>query len=575
MLAAAPHRGSQVELRSVGEATIGISTDADDRDAWLAASNGSCAAFVGSLDNVRELAQIFGATVSAPAEIDPAGVLLRAFSAWGTEAFNRLRGVFSAVVVDGSEVHCARDHLGLRPLYYRRDGDEFFVATEAKQVAAGSGISREPDVEAIEDLFYGRLTPETAALKGISRLPRASVASVSRGKVSSARYWNPRALLETASLSPSETLERLAELLERVVERSVTGRDAVSLSGGIDSPTIAALAAPQHERIGGRPLQALSSVYPAYPTVDERRYTELVADYLGLPLETYEPSAQPLDQAQLWVDRTDGPSETLSLPELAENYTRARLIGARTVLTGELAEWVFTFGAHLIGHFILHGRVRPAAAWLREQRTYAGSWRQVARIVAPSLTPPLPARLYLNLRGRSVGQAPPWIDPAQTGDRFRPDLARPTRRRWLEHQVDPLLSPAATSFDADEICAAHCGIHVKRPLADIDLWEFLLSLPAERKFPNSVPKALIRDVMRGRLPDEILDRKDKTGFSAWVLGTADWSGLRRWLRDPDPPISGVNYPLLLDAIDRRRMGVLELMWAYDLARVHAFLDLWR
>jgi hypothetical protein len=155
----------------------------------------------------------------------------------------------------------------------------------------------------------------------------------------------------------------------------------------------------------------------------------------------------------------------------------------------------------------------------------------------------------------------------------RTDLGIPARRRWLDRQLDPLLTPAATSFDADEVCSAWCGVSVRRPLADVDLWEFLLSLRAEEKFPGALPKVLIRDVMRGRLPDEILDRRDKTGFSAWVLGTADYDGLRRWLSDPEPRITGVDYPALMERIEQRGMNPLELIWAYDLARIHAFLEL--
>lgn len=577
MLQAAPHRGAVLEVREAGTWVVGVSRDPDLPDAWLVSENGSTAAFAGALDNADELARDLAREGPPLGDApDPAQIVLRAFGRWGSGAFARLRGAFTVALVVDSTLHCARDQLGLRPLFYRDQDGRFFAATEAKQVLAGAGVAREPDVEAVEELFYGRLSSETTALRGVSRFPRASAAVIrSGGHAAFSSYWDPRPLLESARLTPGETRERLAELLETVIARSVTGATVVSLSGGIDSPTIAAVAARRHLELTGRPLPALSSVYPNHPTVDERRYTELVASYLGLPLETYVPSSQPLDDVQTWVDLVDGPVETLSLPELAENYRRARALGASTVLTGEMAEWVFTFGAHLIGHFILHGRVRAATSWLREQRSYGGSWRQIARIVAPSLTPPAAARWYLRRRQGAMGMAPAWIDQSQTGEGIRLDLARPARKRWLENQLDPLLTPPTTSLDADEICAAFCGVQVKRPLADLDLWEFLLSLPAERKFPNSVPKSLIRDVMRGRLPDEILDRRDKTGFSAWVLGTADWAGLRRWLSNPDPPLTGVDYKLLLDSIDRRQMHVLELMWAYDLARAHAFLDLWR
>jgi hypothetical protein len=115
---------------------------------------------------------------------------------------------------------------------------------------------------------------------------------------------------------------------------------------------------------------------------------------------------------------------------------------------------------------------------------------------------------------------------------------------------------------------------VRRPLADVDLWEFVLTLPAEIKFPNALPKSLLRESVRGRLPDAILDRQDKTFFDDFALRTADYDGLRRWIVETDAQLAGVDYALLAERIEARDMAVVELLWAYDLARAHAFLGLW-
>ena len=115
---------------------------------------------------------------------------------------------------------------------------------------------------------------------------------------------------------------------------------------------------------------------------------------------------------------------------------------------------------------------------------------------------------------------------------------------------------------------------MRRPLVDVDLWEFVLSLPAEIKFPDAVPKSLLRESLRGRLPDELLDRKDKTFFNDFALRTADYDGIRRLALDSEQRIHGVDYELLRARVEAQSMGVVELLWAYDLARAHAFLGLW-
>jgi hypothetical protein len=113
---------------------------------------------------------------------------------------------------------------------------------------------------------------------------------------------------------------------------------------------------------------------------------------------------------------------------------------------------------------------------------------------------------------------------------------------------------------------------VRHPLADIDLWEFFLSLPAEVLYPDTTPKSFIRQTMRGLLPDEILDRKDKTVFDENVLATAPWDRLYQRLSSPDVRIAGIDYELLRDRIHARILQPVELVWAFDLATVHAFLE---
>ena len=443
-------------------------------------------------------------------------------------------------------------------------------------MAAGAGIAREPDVDAVEAMFFGRFDARGTMLRGIDRFPRASTARIGPdGRAAFRRYWDPEPLLESARITLPEAREHLTELLDRAVARTLTGADAISLSGGIDSPTIAAFAAPRTVELTGEPLQAVSSVYPEDPGVDESHWIELVSERLGLRLHAYTPTSKPLDDAERWVDVLDGPVDTMSIPELAENYTVARELGARSVLTGEMAEWVFTFGQHLIGHLVLHGRVRASTAWVRDQRARGVSWSRVARRAGPSLLSPRLALGYRRLRGREdFRQLPSWVDPDAAGSPGpRPDLARPARRRWLEHQLDPLVGVGAYSFDADALCAAVCGVHVRRPLVDVDLWEFVLSLPAEVKFPDALPKSLLRESVRGRLPDELLDRTDKTFFNDFALRTADYEGIRRLALASELRIEGVDYALLAERVEARDLDVVELLWAYDLARAHAFLEL--
>lgn len=580
MLAASTAPAGLPEVHSAGRATFAAANHPDLVESWVAADGDALAVFAGTLDNRAELDDELAVGVAGGASADPARTVLAAFRAWRERAPARLRGVFSGAVFDGTTLWCFRDQLGFRPFFFRDDSRAFLAASEAKQVAAGAGIARRPDVEAAESVFFVRLEERRTTLEGVERFPKASLAVVEQAASARIRrYWDPARLVESTSLTVGEACERLAGVLDAAVSRAVTGNDAVSLSGGLDSPTVAAFAAPRHLALSGRPLQALSAVYPRHPSVDERPLIEAVARHLGLTLHTYEQASGPLDDLALWVNALDGPWDTLPIPEVAESYGHARRVGATTVLTGELAEYVWTVRDHLIGHLVARGRVRPAAEWVRARRRRGLGWRSIAREAAPSLTPALLARLYVrarreHFRARDLRLLPPWVDPAQFDALGAPrELATPARDRWRQAQLAPFGSFAWTGFEADALCAARLGVQVRRPLADVDLWEFFLALPAETKFPDLTPKSLVRRTMDGRLPDEIVHRRRKTFFDEHVLESADFEGLRRWLHRPAHRVRGVDYPLLERRLERRELGLFELIWAYNLARVHAFLGL--
>jgi asparagine synthase (glutamine-hydrolysing) len=130
------------------------------------------------------------------------------------------------------------------------------------------------------------------------------------------------------------------------------------------------------------------------------------------------------------------------------------------------------------------------------------------------------------------------------------------------------------TMEADELCSALSGVSVRRPFADIDLWEFFLSLRAEDKYPDLRSKTLMRRLLRGRLPDEILDRRKKTFFDDHVMAHVNYEILRRHLASPSYRVAGVNYRELGERIEKRNLGLYDYYWANKLARIHAFADLY-
>jgi len=578
MLAAAPHHGSDFNVKTCGSCALGVSSGIGIADSAISSEANLIAAFTGRLNNAAELVESLSGLGFRPASVNAADVLLSAFQAFGPDqAPNRLRGVFAAVVTNGRELWCFRDQLGFRSLFYRDDPGGFFAASEAKQIIAGTGLPKEPNLDVLERLFYGRFTQETpSALKGIERLPHCTLMAVnSAGVRRPHRYWQPAAVLETARFGPDELGERFSDVFQRAVARGLTGQDVISLSGGIDSPAVAAYASPLHKDLTGRRISALSLVFPQHPKVDERAYIELVSKYLDIDLHTYTPQAKPWDDLVAWCALFDGPMPTISLPEMDGYYRMTHKLGFRNVLRGDIAEVVFNLQQHLVGHLVTHGRWRPLLNLVRTLRRQGTSWRKLGGHLGAPFVPGWLANKYLHLRGLDFpSRIPDWLDARKVNETpFRQDLLPPGHRRWLSLQLEPLKGHSL-SLEGDEVCASLCGVTVQRPFSDVDLWEFFLSLPAELKYPDLKSKTLMKRLMRGRLPDEILDRRQKTYFDDHIMSMIDYAALRQFLVNPATRIPGVKYEVLANRIERQDFKLVDYLWVNDLIRIHAFLSQW-
>jgi len=559
-----------VDALTHGRCALASSNPDDFADAVLGVADGMAVAFVGSVDNAADLTRDLEERGTPPSDGTLPALLVACLRIYGDDMPGRLRGVFAGAITDGETVTCFRDHVGYRPLFYRNDDRGFYAATEAKQVVAGAGIPREPDLDVVQAIFFRTADDDTpCALRGVRRLPKSSCIRADGNDVRSWRHWRPELLLETAAFAPDELQPRFDALMDQAVSRCLTGPDIVSLSGGLDSPAIAAYAAPRHLERYGSPLHALTVVYPKYPSVDERRYVEPLARHFGIPLHMYEQESNALADLDWWVRLTDTPYRAAALSQYAEDYGHARTLGFRTVLSGEHAEFVAGLQWFQLEHYLTHGRFGAARRELLARRANGRSWPSLLRLVVRSLTPDAVMDLRNSIGSRKVSTIPQWVDRR----RVATNASVPVRERWRRLQLAAFIGPGI-SLEAEEVCQAVSGVRSRKPWTDIDLWEFFLSLRAEQKFPDQRPKSLVRTVLRGRVPDEILDRKDKTLFDEAGLAEIDYVTLRRFLGDPDGRLPGVDYKQLRQRLDAENLGTIDYGWARNLATVHAFLAQW-
>jgi asparagine synthase (glutamine-hydrolysing) len=528
-------------------------------DVWVAREGEWSAVGTGVLDNLA-------------ADAD-AGLELIHAAQTGPRSLAQLRGVFSAIVTDAHRLFAWRDHLGFSPLF-SAGTPIAAIATTAGQALVGAGQAIEPDEEMVRQVFWGEPISEGAAyLRGAARIPKASLLTYEHGGHRIERYWQPRPYLETKR-GRGDYRDEFVMRMTTAVERALGSDPVISLSGGIDAPTVAAFAASIHLATSGLPLPALSAVYPDMPSVDESGYIRLIAERHGLDLHTFVPSAGPFEDIRQLLAVTEAPVPTVSLAESAEYYRLAHDKGFRTILTGEMAEFVMAMGSQTLRHLVRHGRIGPAGRYLRAERVRGVSIRRVVRAAVESALPDGWARARRQRRGQLPQQQVEWLQTEMSAGRTPGARLGRENDAWEAQQVSAFVGPGL-SVEADEAIQMSCGVRVRRPWLDIDLWEFFLSLPAEVKYPNGQYKALVRQWLRGIVPDEILDRRDRTYFDESFFARLDYSVISDLIRPDGYEMPGVDYSRLRRRLDEGGLSLIEAMWAKDLAVIHTFMDGWR
>ncbi len=566
MLAAVGHRGRRTSVSARGSVAVGACWDPDFPLASLADDGELVAVVSGTFDNATET-DLASLAVASPDRND-AALLLAAYRRWGDGAVARLRGSFAGIITDGTFVVVFRDHFGCRPLYHHEGAGGWFVATEVKQVVAGAGLRGEPDLDHLMRVLYGPVHLSTA-VRGVSRVPRASFGSgPATGRAPQfRRHWDPDQFVESLGrVSDDEARDGLMSCLDRATQRMLGQDTAVLLSGGLDSPAIAASAL-RATPLG--PVRGVTAVYPEHPSVDERPWAEMISSHVGMPFHPYVAEAAAMDDVELWASRLDGPVDRLSIPECAAAYTAARRAGSRVVLNGEIAEYLLDSRSGLLSHLLYRGRWIALARQVEQRRDRGRPRYRIAREIAREAAPSSLMKRYYEHQEWWGSYLPAWLDVDRAMAVWEEQSATPWMR-WRGTQT-LAFGGAGHQMEAGETTGAYCGVDVRRPFTDVDLWQFVLGLPAQVKHGTLRPKQLLRDGLRGRLPDAHLDRTDKTLFDEFHLATIQYPVLKGLLTEPDVRLPGVDYDLLQRTLEEAALTTRELRWVRDLAKIHAYL----
>lgn len=201
------------------------------------------------LDNRRELGDALGCKREVAQGLPDSQLILTAYQKWGLQCASRLLGDFSFAIWDAPNGHlfCAVDPFSVKPFHYAVTSDGFVFASSHNGLKASGMVSSELNQSRFAALFVPDLVDvdwDGTLLRDARRLPAAHYLLVTAGKTVVTRYWDARDAPETRLGCDREYVEQFTALLSTAVSDRLRSHKApvLSLSGGIDSNSVAALA---------------------------------------------------------------------------------------------------------------------------------------------------------------------------------------------------------------------------------------------------------------------------------------------------------------------------------------------
>jgi asparagine synthase (glutamine-hydrolysing) len=488
-------------------------------------------------------------------------VVVHAYEQWGDACVERLNGMFAFAIWDGRRrrLLLGRDRVGIKPLYYRLEGQRLIFGSELKAILRAPDVPREIDIAALREYLALEYVPSPKTiLRGIHKLPPGSLLSWHQddGRHTIAQYWDVDLRAGERNGSP-RSLDDEAEALHSVL-REVVRKELISdvpvgvfLSGGVDSSTVAAMMA----ELSPGNVNSFSIGFTD-TSFDESRHARRVAQHLGTNHRelTLEPEAvldliptvtaaldEPLADASIIPTYLlcrfarqhvkvalggDGGDElfagypTLQAHRIALLYNRLPGFLRRTVFPA-VANRVPTSMDDISADFrikrFVNGALLPLAdrhlAWLG-----AFSLQERDRLLHPEL----------ENNGGSAGSEP------GTASRFlNQELADPLNRILYLDMKLYLENDILVKLDRASMLAS---LEARVPLLNVELIEHVASLPLSLKLRGLRTKFLLKRAMAGRLPAEIVHRKKK-GFGIPVA---------KWFQGP---LKGV----LLDTVSPQKL----------------------
>ncbi len=426
-------------------------------------------------------------------------VLLKSYIYYGNEVAKHLNGIFSFAIWNSQkqELFLARDHFGVKPLYYTQFDNSFIFASEIKAIFKYPGIEKIIDKQGISELFgIGPAhTPGTSIFKNIYEIKPAHFAIYNKSGLHIERYWK----LETKEHTDNfeQTCEKVNFLLDDAIQRQLVSDVplCVMLSGGLDSSIIVAYASNYCRKNGLPPLDTYSVDYvdndknfvkSDFQPNSDNYYINIMknkfqTNHHTIVIDTPE-LADSLEDAMIARDYPGMADVDSSFLLFCKNIKKE----ATVCLSGECSDEIFAGYPWFFREDALNSNTFPWSIALTERQ----------QILNPDISSKVNLKSYIDYR---YNQSLSEIDFIDT------DSAETVEKRKITYLTMNWFMQ--TLLDRSDRTSMYNGLELRVPFCDYRLVQYLWNIPWEIKALNGREKGLLRYVVKDLLPSEIVDRK--------------------------------------------------------------------
>jgi asparagine synthase (glutamine-hydrolysing) len=475
--------------------------------------------FNGEVYNYRELREELEQSGSCFRSQSDTEVILASYSAWGPDCVTRFNGMWAFAILDKkrNQIFCSRDRFGIKPFHYTETPDYFAFGSEIRQLLPFCH-RRRASTGLITDFLLTSICDHTSEtfFERIKKLPASHnlFYDLDSQKFTVSRYYNIQHRGELANAGPDEAVAAFGSVLNSAVDLRLRSDVPVGtcLSGGLDSSSVASLASAQYQIDSGRSFAAITAV-SEQTSNDESAFASMVATSGGMEWYTVKPTYRDFLDALPSVVKAQ--EEPFGGPSIIMQYfvmKTARSHEIPVLLDGQGGdETLLGYTKYYASYLLTILREQGVAAFLRARalagRNNAGmSWLNSAKYLLASLSAPLRHGFYA-WRQR-------YLESIPSVPRHLVDFSRAS---WdcFALQVLEISStnlPALLRYE-DRNSMAH-SIEARLPFLDYRAVETALSLPGNVKIRDGWSKWVLREFMKGRMPNAVTWRKDKLGFEA-------------------------------------------------------------